>query len=194
MELIPYVIKRDGRGERSYDIFSRLLEERIIFLSGEVNDSVAALVSAQLLFLESEDPGKDIFLYINSPGGVVSSGLAIYDTMQYVKPDMAADKFQLIPFQPFKFFPCRGHPHPGFQDRLLFQAPGIHRQCGKEERQKHEAPRDKGKTSGKGETRLRYGGNDQQSIAGNAHKKDTHKHHVHEGYAVFAHIIFTASH
>jgi ATP-dependent Clp protease protease subunit len=89
MNYIPYVIEQTGRGERSYDIFSRLLKERIIFLGSEVNDTVANLITAQLLFLESEDPEKDIYLYINSPGGSVSAGLAIYDTMQYIRPDVA---------------------------------------------------------------------------------------------------------
>ena len=88
MSLVPYVIETTSRGERSYDIYSRLLKERIIFLGEEVNDVTASLVVAQLLFLESEDPGKDIQLYINSPGGSVSAGLAIYDTMQYVKCDV----------------------------------------------------------------------------------------------------------
>lgn len=88
MNYIPYVIEQTGRGERSYDIFSRLLKERIVFLGTEVNDVVANLIIAQLLFLESEDPEKDIFLYINSPGGSVSAGMAIYDTMQYVRPDV----------------------------------------------------------------------------------------------------------
>jgi ATP-dependent Clp protease protease subunit len=87
--LIPMVIEQTARGERSYDIYSRLLKERIIFLSGPVNDYVSSLVCAQLLFLESENPKKDIFLYINSPGGVVTSGLAMYDTMQYIRPDVA---------------------------------------------------------------------------------------------------------
>ena len=85
MSLVPYVIEQTSRGERSYDIFSRLLKDRIIFLGEEVNEATAGLVVAQLLFLESEDPGKDIQLYINSPGGVVTAGLAIYDTMQYIK-------------------------------------------------------------------------------------------------------------
>ncbi len=89
MAYIPFVIEQTGRGERSYDIYSRLLKERIIFLGTEVNDVVANLIIAQLLFLESEDPEKDIFLYINSPGGVVTAGMAIYDTMQYIKPDVA---------------------------------------------------------------------------------------------------------
>ena len=89
MNYIPYVIEQTGRGERSYDIFSRLLKERIIFLGTEVNDVVSNLITAQLLFLESEDPEKDVFLYINSPGGSVSAGLAIYDTMQYIRPDVA---------------------------------------------------------------------------------------------------------
>ena len=89
MNYIPYVIEQTGRGERSYDIFSRLLKERIVFLGSEVNDTVANLITAQFLFLESEDPEKDIFLYINSPGGSVSAGLAIYDTMQYIRPDVA---------------------------------------------------------------------------------------------------------
>ncbi len=87
--LVPMVVEQTSKGERSFDIFSRLLKERIIFLTGEVNDEVSALVCAQLLFLESEDPKKDIYLYINSPGGVVTSGLAIYDTMQYISPDVA---------------------------------------------------------------------------------------------------------
>lgn len=86
--LIPMVIEQTSRGERSYDIFSRLLKERIIFLTGEVNDEVSALVCAQLLFLEAEDPKKDVFLYINSPGGVVTSGMAMYDTMQYISCDV----------------------------------------------------------------------------------------------------------
>ena len=89
MSLVPYVIEQTSRGERSYDIYSRLLKERIIFLGEEVNDVSASLVVAQLLFLESEDPGKDIHLYINSPGGVVTAGMAIYDTMQYIKPDVS---------------------------------------------------------------------------------------------------------
>ena len=87
--LVPMVIEQTSKGERSFDIFSRLLKERIIFLTGEVNDEVASLVCAQLLFLESEDPKKDIFLYINSPGGVITSGLAMYDTMQYISCDVA---------------------------------------------------------------------------------------------------------
>ena len=87
--LIPMVVEQTNRGERSYDIYSRLLKERIIFLTGEVNDLVSSVICAQFLFLESEDPKKDIFLYINSPGGVVSSGLAVYDTMQYIKPDVS---------------------------------------------------------------------------------------------------------
>lgn len=89
MTLVPIVVEQTGRGERSYDIYSRLLKERIIFLGGEVNDVTANLVVAQLLFLESEDPDKDIQLYINSPGGSVSAGFAIYDTMQYIKPDVS---------------------------------------------------------------------------------------------------------
>ena len=87
--LVPMVIEQTARGERSYDIYSRLLKERIIFLSGTVNDYVASLVCAQLLFLESENPKRDIYIYINSPGGVVTSGLAMYDTMQYIRPDVA---------------------------------------------------------------------------------------------------------
>lgn len=87
--LIPMVIEQTARGERSYDIFSRLLKERIIFVSGQVEDHMSTLVCAQLLFLESENPKRDIYLYINSPGGVVTSGLAMYDTMQYIKPDVA---------------------------------------------------------------------------------------------------------
>lgn len=88
MNYIPYVIEQTGRGERSYDIFSRLLKERIVFLGSEVNDVIANLIMAQMLFLESEDPEKDIYLYINSPGGSVSAGLAIYDTMHYIRPDV----------------------------------------------------------------------------------------------------------
>lgn len=87
--LIPMVVEQTNRGERSYDIYSRLLKERIIFLTGEVYDQAASLICAQLLFLESENPTKDIFFYINSPGGVVTSGLAIYDTMQYIRPAVA---------------------------------------------------------------------------------------------------------
>ena len=87
---VPYVIEQTGRGgERSYDIYSRLLKERIIFLGTEVNDQVANIICAQLLFLEADDPEKDIYLYINSPGGVITSGMAIYDTMNYIKPDVA---------------------------------------------------------------------------------------------------------
>jgi ATP-dependent Clp protease, protease subunit len=88
-QLVPIVVEQTARGERSYDIFSRLLKERIIFIAGEVNDTAATLIIAQLLFLESENPKKDISVYINSPGGVVTSGLAIYDTMQYIKPKIA---------------------------------------------------------------------------------------------------------
>ena len=86
---IPYVIEQTSRGERSYDIYSRLLKDRIIFLGDEVNETSAALIVAQLLFLESEDPGKDIHLYINSPGGVITAGMAIYDTMQYIRCDVS---------------------------------------------------------------------------------------------------------
>ena len=89
MSLVPMVVEQTGRGERSYDIFSRLLEDRIIFLGEEVNEVTASLVVAQLLFLESEDPEKDIHLYINSPGGSVTAGMAIYDTMQYIKCDVS---------------------------------------------------------------------------------------------------------
>jgi len=86
--LIPTVIEKTGRGERAYDIYSRLLKDRIIMLQGEINDHVASLIVSQLLFLEAENPEKDIYLYINSPGGVVTSGMAIYDTMNYIKPDV----------------------------------------------------------------------------------------------------------
>ncbi len=89
MSLVPMVVEQTNRGERSYDIFSRLLKDRIIMLSGEINDVTANLVVAQLLFLESEDPDKDIYLYINSPGGSITSGMAIFDTMNYIKPDVA---------------------------------------------------------------------------------------------------------
>ena len=88
MNLIPMVIEQTSKGERSYDIFSRLLKERIVFVSGEVCDEMSSLICSQLLFLEAEDPNKDIYMYINSPGGVVTSGMAIYDTMQYIKPDI----------------------------------------------------------------------------------------------------------
>ena len=86
--LVPMVVEQTGRGERSYDIYSRLLKDRVVFMTGEVADAMADLIVAQLLFLESEDPDKDIYLYINSPGGVVTAGMAIYDTMQYIKPDV----------------------------------------------------------------------------------------------------------
>lgn len=89
MNLVPIVVETTGRGERAYDIYSRLLKERIVFLTSEVNDISASLITAQLLFLESEDPEKDIFLYINSPGGSVTAGLAIYDTMQYIRPPVS---------------------------------------------------------------------------------------------------------
>lgn len=89
MSLVPYVVEQTSRGERSYDIFSRLLNDRIVMLSEEVNDTTASLVVAQLLYLEAQDPDKDIQFYINSPGGNVTSGLAIYDTMQYIKPDVS---------------------------------------------------------------------------------------------------------
>ena len=87
--LVPMVVEQSSKGERAYDIYSRLLKERIIFLVGPVNDSVASLITAQLLFLESEDPKKEIYLYINSPGGLVTAGLGIYDTIQYIKPDVS---------------------------------------------------------------------------------------------------------
>ena len=89
MSYVPMVVEQSNRGERAYDIYSRLLKDRIIFLGGQIDDNVANVVVAQMLFLESEDPDKDIYLYINSPGGVVTAGLAIYDTMQYIKPDVS---------------------------------------------------------------------------------------------------------
>ena len=89
MSFIPYVVEQSGRGERTYDIYSRLLKDRIIFLGDEVNDVTASLIVAQLLFLESEDPDKDISFYINSPGGSITAGMAIFDTMQYIKPDVS---------------------------------------------------------------------------------------------------------
>lgn len=89
MSLVPYVVEQTSRGERSYDIFSRLLNDRIVMLSEEVNDTTASLIVAQLLFLEAQDPDKDIQFYINSPGGSITSGMAIYDTMQYIKPDVS---------------------------------------------------------------------------------------------------------
>jgi ATP-dependent Clp protease protease subunit len=88
MSYIPYVVEQTGRGERSYDIYSRLLKDRIIMLSGEINDAVASSIVAQLLFLEAQDPDKDIYFYINSPGGVITSGFSIFDTMNYIKPDI----------------------------------------------------------------------------------------------------------
>jgi len=88
MSYIPYVVEKSGRGERSYDIYSRLLKDRIIMLSGEVNDAVASSIVAQMLFLEAEDPEKDIYFYINSPGGSVTSGMSMFDTMNYIKPDI----------------------------------------------------------------------------------------------------------
>ena len=87
--LVPMVVEQSSKGERAYDIYSRLLKERIIFLTGQINDNVASLVTAQLLFLEAEDPKKEIYLYINSPGGLVTSGLGIYDTIKYIKPDVS---------------------------------------------------------------------------------------------------------
>ena len=87
--LVPMVVEQSSKGERAYDIYSRLLKERIIFLTGQINDNVASLITAQLLFLEAEDPKKEIYLYINSPGGLVTAGLGIYDTMQYIKPDIS---------------------------------------------------------------------------------------------------------
>ena len=87
--LVPMVVEQSSKGERAYDIYSRLLKERIIFLTGQINDNVASLVTAQLLFLEAEDPKKEIYLYINSPGGLVTAGLGIYDTMQYIKPEVS---------------------------------------------------------------------------------------------------------
>ncbi len=87
--LIPMVVEQSNKGERAYDIYSRLLKERIIFLTGQINDSVASVITAQLLFLEAEDPKKEIYLYINSPGGLVTAGLGIYDTMQYIKPEIS---------------------------------------------------------------------------------------------------------
>ena len=87
--LVPMFVEQSSKGERAYDIYSRLLKERIIFLTGQINDNVASLVTAQLLFLEAEDPKKEIYLYINSPGGLVTAGLGIYDTMQYIKPEIS---------------------------------------------------------------------------------------------------------
>ena len=87
--LVPMVVEQSNKGERAYDIYSRLLKERIIFLTGQINDTVASLVTAQLLFLEAEDPKKEIYFYINSPGGLVTAGLGIYDTMQYIKPEIS---------------------------------------------------------------------------------------------------------
>ena len=127
MSLVPYVIEQTSRGERSYDIYSRLLKDRIIFLGEEVTDVSANLIVAQLLFLEAEDPGKDIHLYINSPGGSVSAGLAIYDTMRYIKCDvsticlgMAASMGAFPPGrrhqgQTFCSAQCRDHDSPALR-------------------------------------------------------------------------------
>ena len=108
MSLVPYVIEQTSRGERSYDIYSRLLKERIIFLAEEVNDVTASLVVAQLLFLESEDPTKDINLYINSPGGSVTAGMAIYDTMNYIKCDVSTVCMGMAASMGASF--CQGEP------------------------------------------------------------------------------------
>ena len=108
MALVPTVVEQTGRGERAYDIYSRLLKDRIIFLSDEVNDTTASLVVAQLLFLEAEDPDKDIHLYINSPGGSVTAGMAIYDTMQYIKPDVSTICIGLAASMGAILIKCRG--------------------------------------------------------------------------------------
>ncbi len=109
MALVPYVIEQSSRGERSYDIFSRLLNDRIIVLSDEVNDATASLVVAQLLYLEGQDPEKDISLYINSPGGSVTAGFAIYDTMQYIKCDVSTICMGMAAsMEHFSFFRCKG--------------------------------------------------------------------------------------
>ena len=105
MSLVPYVIEQTSRGERSYDIYSRLLKERIIFLGEEVNDVSASVIVAQLLFLEADDPNKDIQLYINSPGGSVTAGLAIYDTMQYIKCDVSTVCIGMAASMGHSFFP-----------------------------------------------------------------------------------------
>ena len=107
MSLVPTVIEDTSRGERAYDIYSRLLKERIVFLSEEVNDVTASLVVAQLLFLESEDPNKDIHFYINSPGGSVTAGMAIYDTMQYVKCDVSTTCIGMAASMRSEERPCR---------------------------------------------------------------------------------------
>ena len=111
MSLVPYVLESTSRGERTYDIYSRLLKDRIIFLGEEVNDVTASLVVAQLLFLEAEDPNKDISLYINSPGGSVTAGMAIYDTMNYIKCDVSTSSVHIISHSPpssqaFALFSC----------------------------------------------------------------------------------------
>ena len=106
MSVIPMVVEQTSRGERSYDIYSRLLKERVIFLNGEVEDHMANLIVAQLLFLESEDPKKDINIYINSPGGSVTAGMAIYDTMQFIKPDVRT--LCIVKLAQWAHFYCRG--------------------------------------------------------------------------------------
>jgi ATP-dependent Clp protease protease subunit len=113
--LVPMVVEQTSRGERSYDIYSRLLKERVIFLVGQVEDHMANLVVAQLLFLESENPDKDIHLYINSPGGAVTAGMAIYDTMQFIKPDVSRRKETQS-----SQFPCNGTPASRWLPRTSF--------------------------------------------------------------------------
>lgn len=144
--LIPMVIEQSGRGERSFDIYSRLLRDRIVFLSGEVNDESANLVIAQLLFLESENPDKDISLYINSPGGSVYAGLGIYDTMQFIKPDvqticvgMAASMgaFLLAAGAKGKRYPDSGSRNPGPQGALKRHPFGTHRQAARHRHPRH---------------------------------------------------------
>ena len=116
MSLVPYVIEQTSRGERSYDIYSRLLKERIIFLGEEVNDTSASIIVAQLLFLEAEDPSKDIHLYINSPGGSVSAGFAIYDTMNYIKCDVSTICIGMVMFQQYAVEWQRAWEHSFLQE------------------------------------------------------------------------------
>ena len=141
MSLVPMVVEQSNRGERSYDIYSRLLKDRIIFLGEEVNDVTASLVVAQLLFLAAEDPDKDINLYINSPGGSVTAGMAIYDTMQYIKPDVST--ICIGKGQEICSAQCRGHD-PSAQRRRKRAGNGYPYPCGKYPAHQSKAESDSG--------------------------------------------------
>ncbi len=141
MSLVPIVIEKDGRGERAYDIYSRLLKERIVFLGTGIDDMVANIIIAQLLFLESEDPSKDIYLYINSPGGIITSGLAIYDTMQYIKAPVVTT---CIGQAASMGAPCRGRERQAFRAASLADPhpSAAWRSAGAGERYRHPGKRD----------------------------------------------------